>query len=713
MNILNPFKLNDWPIKKFVLYIVIYQIILISCIYLEYKGIYIPYLRIALSIIYISSVPGFIILRMFKIHDIDIINNILYTVGLSISLIMFNGFLLNLVLPLFGQTRPLTIWNLLISLIIISTVFLYISSKIDNSYKSYSVYFDIFSLFSNDKLIFYFVFLLSIIGTLFFNNYNNNIISLIALISIALLFVAVGLDKNTSSELYPFAIFILSLTLVYHYSLITNYLWGHDIQKEFYIANKVISSGYWDTTIAFNYNAMLSIVMLAPSINIISKMPLIQIFKIIYPLYFCLVPVALYRIYNVQTNGKVAFFGVAYFITIFSFYVELMQECRQQVAELFLVLILLLMTNKNIEKKVKAPILIIFTFSLVISHYAISYIFMVFLIFMFIYNYLWNLWKSNNDKLKNQTIDGIFVILFIILAFTWYIYNTNSSSFVSIVLVIKNINSNIADLFNISSVQALNILLSQQASLLHTIGKYMQLIPQIFIAIGIILIISNKIKNIKVKQDYMALAIINFIILLISLSVPYFSNTLDTIRIYHITLIILAPFFALGFIISINAINNIVRKYKFRLNANIIISLFIAIFLLFNTGFIYQIFNDNPASYSLNKNLDGPFFTTNEEYSAQWLIDKKNKKIVIDADAYRWMLLNSIALPDVKNITSKEKITKNVYIFLGKYNIDQNKVLKTDERGEMALGYYNVAEIISNRDQIFDSGEASIYNVDN
>ena len=96
----------------------------------------------------------------------------------------------------------------------------------------------------------------------------------------------VGYYKFIPKKLYPFAIFISSISLLYSMSLITNHITGWDIQNEYYFSNIVLNNSYWDFTLPSRINAMLSVVIIVPVFQAISSIDIDYIFKIIYPLFF-------------------------------------------------------------------------------------------------------------------------------------------------------------------------------------------------------------------------------------------------------------------------------------------------------------------------------------------------------------------------------------------------------------------------------------------
>ena len=89
MLINNPFKLNDWKYGQFIKTIVIIQLLMLFFTFLNFKNIQIPIITPLIGFIYLTFIPGMIILRILNLHDLGTLKSVLYGVGLSISSIMF------------------------------------------------------------------------------------------------------------------------------------------------------------------------------------------------------------------------------------------------------------------------------------------------------------------------------------------------------------------------------------------------------------------------------------------------------------------------------------------------------------------------------------------------------------------------------------------------------------------------------------------------
>ena len=737
MQIINPLQMNDWEIKKFLIIVFSIQITVWGLISLDAIGLHIPILRQLIAFIYLTFIPGVLILRILKLHKLSNIETLLYTVGLSLSTLMFTGFFMNMLYPLFGISGPISLVPLIVTIsivILLLCVLCYVRDK-DFSYPSYIKVRDVLS---PSSLFLCLIPFLSIFGTYLMNLDKNNVLLMFLLIIVGAVIILIAFDKFISTEQYPLAVFVISISLLYFTSLISPYIWGWDIQHEFYLSNLVIKNSMWDWKISYNTNAMLSIVMLAPIFSIISKINLIWVFKIIYPFIYSLVPIGLYKIFQKQTNYKIAFLSVFFFMATFSFYGEMLALARQQIAELFFTLLILLMVDRNMDKIMRTILLIVFGISLVVSHYGLSYIYMFFILFTlmiiflvdnltirkFIDNYHSKLYRKYKKvatnsiflKIEYKTISPIFVLLFISFTLVWYMYTSGSSSFDTIVHIGDHIARNIfSNFLSPDAAQGLNILINKNPPM-HEITKILHIIAQFFIILGLLSLLLNR-RALKFEREYIVFALMSVVILFACISIPFFSAQLQTSRFYHIAQFTLAPFCILG---SIKMFEVLIKMLGISWN-NIYIeimlktlSIFFVIFLLFNSGFIYELAGETNSTgtaslVALDANYDYACFNNQEIVGANWLHIVKDNDNYIYADGYRWLLIGSLDWEKIKTFPIQQ-LPKYSYIYLGTLNIKRQEVISSYINNSISIfGYNDLTHLIEGKNMIYFNGGAQVF----
>ena len=225
----------------------------------------------------------------------------------------------------------------------------------------------------------------SVAGATAMNAYGNNSVLLVLIVLIGSVPLLVGLTNVIPKGVYPIAVFTVALSLLWHQSLVSSYLTGWDINIEYYFEKLVQTRGYWDPTVSGQLNSMLSITVLPTAYSLFTGLDAIWVFKVIYPVLFALVPVALYLIFRDVFDEKTAFLGAFFFMAFYVFFTEMISVLRQEIAELFFALFFLLYLKQKTRSTAATLILIIFGFGVTVSHYGLSYLFLFFLLSAYLF----------------------------------------------------------------------------------------------------------------------------------------------------------------------------------------------------------------------------------------------------------------------------------------------------------------------------------------
>jgi uncharacterized membrane protein len=392
--------------------------------------------------------------------------------------------------------------------------------------------------------------------------------------------ILIGFNKLIPRNLYPLTIFVISISLLFHSSLISPYIWGGDILGEFYYAGLTLNNSLWNYDLVSNVNAMLSIVILPAIFSNVCDIRLEWVFKIIYPILYSLVPLGIFQICKKQFDERLAFFSAILFMFSFSFYTEMIMLARQQIAELFLVLIILLMLSKNITKNKRSILIIIFGWSLIVSHYGLSYvsIFCLFIAWLFLFFsnskfiYVFRNIFKNYHTIKHETnsilphpsgkkyglITPYFIFILAILALTWYTFASQQSPFLTIINTGRHILINIEDLFQPEAVQPVAILLTSYLPT-YEITKYLHIFTMVLLLLGIFASFF-KFDETVLDDGFFAISLAFFILLAACTVLPFFAVALQTSRFYHISQIVLAPFSIIGISVLMNVLYRLVVK---------------------------------------------------------------------------------------------------------------------------------------------------------
>lgn len=689
--------------KNIFLVILSLQISIISLFFLDRLSINIPLLQEFLSLIYLLFIPGFLILKFLKVKNICLIENVIYSLGLSLSFLMFLGISMNFLYPLIGIKNPISFESIFFSVNGFTILMIITTFKLTKTWNNHNFLKN--NCFKHPAFHFLLILpFISILGTYIMNIFNMNTLIMILIVILSLIPILIAWQKIIPKKLYPMAIFMISLSLLLSSSLISFYLWGWDIQFEYYLSNLVLTDNLWNYKIPVEYNAMLSVVILAPIISIFTGIKLIWVFKIVYPLIFAFVPLALYKIFKTQTNSKIAFLSSFFFISFFGTSQTMLQLARQEIAEIFLVLILMLLTNDYISKIKRSILVLTFCVSLIVSHYGLSYIFIFTILISLIFIYIYKKFIINKQFESNEIISSTLIFFVIIAALSWYMYISSSISFEIIVKLISHISSSFNEFFNPDVAQGYAILISKPLTFSGHINKYIQIIAQTLIVIGIISIILNYVK-INLKLEYLGLIIGGVIICFLAIFTPYLASALNTSRLYQIALIFLSVFCIIGGL----SLLKLISRNKLSLEKSLkILSIFLTVFILINTGFVNQLFNE-PTAVSLTNNVDYPKFNQKEVAGANWLDNYSINKNKIYADDYKSLLILSFS-GSFKTFEFVYLFPQNSYIYLGSSNIKNNTVAMKMRKGVNQDRDYADSKIFTEKsNKIYDNSGSEIF----
>jgi len=483
-------------------------------------------------------------------------------------------------------------------------------------------------------------------------------------------------------------------------------------------------NGIWNSSIPGDHNALLSVVILHPIYSVLLNMRLTDVFRIVHPLHYSFTPIALYEAFRKQTSEKIAFLSVFFYMFMHTFYVQLSWNTRAGIAEFFLALFVLLITDKTIAGVKKAMLSIIFMFSIVVSHYGTSYTLIFLLIASTLVLFLIN-WSHVTAEDIKRTLRPTLSVLYTVFALAWYIYNSNTTGFKTLVGFLDHMVTQISYFFSPETSYTVYAL-SRKWPFSIEVSKVLLIIANFFIAIGITSLIWSIVKREKTgfQEEFAILSILSFGAILATF---FPTRGFNTGRIFHLLSCFLAPFVVVGFIQLCDGFKKMFKKFKDDECVEHylkIFSIFLMMTLLFNSGFVSEVItrgSDYPPNILITKpralsiKNDAQYISSfqvlvdQEVFSAKWLSQKKNETIKTYLDRYYDLLLLPIAPSLSKSsiyVGNKTKI-KNGYMFLNIYNVVRGVSVIQDFPPKIK----NVSEVypIDNSNKIYTNGKIEIY----
>jgi uncharacterized membrane protein len=359
----------------------------------------------------------------------------------------------------------------------------------------------------------------------------------------------------------------------------------------------------------------------------------------------------------------------------------------------------------------RSLLLMAFSLSLIVSHYALSFVFVGFLLIAGGVLLFAN--RSRKTEILATGISVRFALLYTVMSFSWYSCVTGSSSVIDAVRSLELIRiSFIGEFLNPAATQGLAVLTTELPYFLHRVVLYVNLVAQGLIVIGVCstLMTTNRKSTGGLNLVFSWTA---FVLMIAAMLVPYVLSTFNGTRLYQIGLIFLFPYVVVGSLTFGKLFRRIphlrgiiVAKHK----EPILFSFFLAASLLLNSGFMYEVAHDHPNVYTLDGAVDGPRFNEREMSGASWLIESKDGSLV-HADIYRCLLVNSLSWGTALSLTLDVNHTKaGEYIFLGTLNCEEGRAVVRDFVGSV----YNtpsirIAGVFDGRDLVFDNGGSRIF----
>jgi uncharacterized membrane protein len=694
----------------------------------------IPVLRQCFGFIYLSFVPGALILVIFKTKIQGKVTFTLISIGLSLAFTMFVGLFINEIYPFFGTSQPLSTLPVMVTiaatLFELSFVGYVRTNKSDIGEPTQS---------NNEDSFFRQVTLRQILGvsllfcapllTLVGATVHSTPILLTSVVFIAVLVFASFFSSILSPRLRPVVVIVVALSVLFIVPFLSQHLIGFDINEEFYVFRATQINSLWNPSFTspinqvIDYNGMLSVTILPTVYSNLLNISGEWVFRLIYLLFYSLVPLTLYEMYRQPFGKSIAFLAAFYFILFPRFYLE---ERRQIIGELFLVLLLLIILNPKLSVRKKQVFSLVFGAALVVSHYSIFYIFVYCVLFGWILISLLNKTRivKLESELKRVFVPAIFLTLMLV-GFLWYIFvtpNLGTDLFRYASGILNSFTGDFTSLQSrggtVSDFVAPSLATNFVTQLDTTINK----IPYILVGIGFIALI-KKYKKMSLSPEFLGMASASLVLLAAVLVVPSLAPDFLPDRFYHVCLIFLAPVCVLGgvtlFELVMKPIKRIKRKHSTAIG---IVCIFLIVIFFFKVGFFAELTSSPPYSTTLSfsrmanssnpqtlASLYNAYSPPEDVQSAIWLAQFAYNSSNVYADA----ISASHVLPayahtviDYNHIlTVNTTIAPGSYVYLRYFNV---KGYFANSNGEI-LNMSQFSNQLENADKIYSNGESEIY----
>jgi len=690
---------------------------------LDRIGVDTSILREIVMFFYLAFLPGMLILRLQKVN-LSPTKTFLLSFGISLAFITLVFTFVNALLASIGFERPISKAPLLISISI--AVLLLILMCYYKGVPQIPFLCDS-QLFSSPPFLFVLLLpFVSILGIHISSIEGNVFLVLLLLAVIALIPLFVSLNKF-SEKIYPLVILTCSISLTF-------LKFGGTIFKplsfcphEIGIIGVIKTVGIWVPNFGSSFNSLLPLTILYPALSILFDIDItLQVMATGY-LIISFLPLIVYEIYIRFFNRKISL--LSSFLFMFYPFHNALLGSRTGFAVYFLALLLLTWFSKEINPLLRNALLILFAFSIIVSHYGTAYYFMLLLFAAAIIAFL------TNKSVKTQPEIAIpaFCTLYFVLTFSWYLYTSTSLYVNWAVSFGKNIYMHLSDFFSLESSATMQAVITEYG-FAQEITKYLLFVNTLFIIIGVLKLVYDSLKDRKIESNYHIFALAFFLGLL-TLFLP---RIMGTPRIYAISLLVLSPFSFLG--LSLLA-NNFYKVLRIKANKNvyaIFFSIFLLLLLLFGSGFVSGIqtkITDTPFDPSNPAN----WFSSPNEYdifATGWLLHHPIEgRVYVDRLFYHIMYIREgqlikgnplfpleyagrkvydikpfRALPIEDYLEKEGDMERGSYVYLGYHNTVYNFIGTINETGErVPLKTSDYLYLFERGNRIYDNGISLIY----
>ena len=680
----------NYPLKKYIenrnaIFIYLLIVIIIS---VKFN---IPVFRQIVGFAFLFIILGIILVNFLKLNLNNAVEKFVLPIGIGISCIMFFGFFINYICPLFEYNMPLsnTFINSLFITILSVFVFAVYFKKVNICL---TTYFNYFWLTSREKMLLILPIMLpaiSVVGVYLMNIYSNNVLLMILFFLISIYSIFLMIYDPVLERIYPHIISLFSISIIIIMGLRSSHIIGVDVHSEYYIFQQTVLNERWQIFMNSTIDSCLSISILPTFYQLVLNINSEYIFKILYPIFFSISPLIIYNISNKFLDKKYAFLASLFFMSQLTFMCASANP-RTTIAILFFLLSIMVLTSCEFNEASRKFLLIIFMLSSVVSHYSTTYIFFLIISLTWIGSILTNrILTLSTINIYNNSLDHFssffnfhltigMLLIFIICIFVWYSQITGYA-FMSGVSFIMNVFESLNNFFILESrgegVSSAFGYGSQANSMPQKITFIFSWMSILFIAFGILSTILDYISIFGAKKcidtsgfitrniniEFLILSIVCSSILVLSVALPgvFIGYSID--RAFCQIMGVLSTFFAIGGI-KISGILHIKKPF-------FIILIVLIPYFLCASGFISEIYNI-PSSINLNSSgdiYDEQYVYDQEVFASKWLSSFYNNKTNVYSDLHGICRLISQGLINIKIHKNQidELLEKKIYIHDG------------------------------------------------
>ena len=327
------------------------------------KVVTVPPIVVALILL-----PGGLALLAYDGTDRITLQWVIYTIGLSLILVMGCSAVFNVVLRSYGFERPMTTVPLAVGFTVL-VVGLAAALLLVRSDETVVV-----PTPSPQPLLFALALvpLLSIMSVKLLNVTNVALPIIVVLTIIAV--IPLALVTFADESWYGFGLWTMAIAIVYHKALarLHNFSGSPDPVYTY-------NAGYWRPGLAENTpeaSELLANSVLFPTIAHLTELPIFTEMEVINPLFISIIPVCLYLAGREYVGERRALLVGTLFAFAHPFYMQYPPGGRAGTPVIFMGLFALALADGEYDARTKQVLALLFSLGVVVSHYGTSYLLM-------------------------------------------------------------------------------------------------------------------------------------------------------------------------------------------------------------------------------------------------------------------------------------------------------------------------------------------------
>lgn len=511
-------------------------------------------------------------------------------------------------------------------------------------------------------------------------------------------------------------IWFISLTILSHYLILQSGLPFSGNRVDLHIMNVVLKNSFVDMSFSSTKISTLRVVFLNPILSMVTGLSSIQTIRTANPLILSLVPPIIYYASLNLFDELVSKSGSILMIFSFSYFFGMVTHSRQATALFFLSLLAVFYIRDRRNFRYFLTFLFVII-GIIISHYGTTYIAIAALALAYIAQYLLRniglggLGLSEYIPRKNMRVT--YLILFIVLTISWYIYTASSWPFNFLVGSIKTVVLGLVNIFVESqSPERVSKVTSSYPSISYRLIKYSYLSVIGLITIGYLkyLYDHGTSRQLIISGSFLP------IFALIVFDVPF-----GIFRSYIIAIIFLAPFAFYAFS-SVSSLSLSGSLY--------VCGAVLAVFLLINMGLFSAVIFNDIARYPMLQsqqaiNGDSPeqkfhtyrvFDSRTKIESTEWLLNYKKSLPVYGSDrpatpSPKYVINDRIVkgAKEYLDYNSGRTPDRESYIYIGRFTSETDLLVKSYNSNYDSAKFTSINDSVSSHHKIYSTPNNAVY----